>query len=116
MINKITLVFLAGGIIFSLCSCSSSAPYYGTKMDVQLKEKIASLEQYNSAEIISVIGKADKTISEEMKKQMTMQDVSVESVINNLFTASGSYKAIKYLAGLDFINYLSLSTTRNINH
>jgi hypothetical protein len=85
-------------------------------MDVQLKEKIASLEQYNSAEIISVIGKADKTISEEMKKQMTMQDVSVESVINNLFTASGSYKAIKYLAGLDFINYLSLSTTRNINH
>jgi len=116
MIYKITLVFIAGGIIFSLCSCYSSAPYYETKMDVQLKEKIESLEQDNSAEIISVIGKADRTISEEMKKQMTMQNVYVESVINNLFTASGNHQAIKHLAGLDFINYISLSTTRNINH
>ena len=81
-------------------------------MDVKLKQKIAFLERDNSTEIISIIGKADKSISEEMKEQMIEQNVKVESVINNLFTASGNYKAIKNLAGLDFINYISLSINR----
>jgi len=115
MIKKITLAFLTGGIIFALYSCAPSVPYFETKMDVKLKQKIAFLERDNSTEIISIIGKADKSISEEMKEQMIEQNVKVESVINNLFTASGNYKAIKNLAGLGFINYISLSINRNIN-
>jgi hypothetical protein len=115
MINKMTIEIIAFSLAFFFLSCSSSNKYIEEKMNAPLKQKIATLDESSNNEIISVIGKCNTSITDEMRNKMLSTGVSVESVINEIFTVSGNKEAIKNLAELDFVIHIELSVPRDIN-
>jgi hypothetical protein len=110
----ISTISLLAGIPLLTVSCSSSAEYIPEKMDTPLQQKLRQLETENSEYVIQFNGKADKSISDEMKLEIEKTGVLTESIIGNIFTASGNTESIKKLSMLDFVVYLELAQKMDI--
>jgi len=96
------------GILIIGISCSSSE-YVSEKMDIALQQKIRDMEKNNGDEIIRFNGKTDREINDELKGKLESTGIKTESIIKDIFTASGNKESIKKLTLLDFIVYLEIA-------
>jgi hypothetical protein len=78
-------------------------------MDVALQQRIRDIEKNNGDEIIQFNGKADSEISDELKTKLEATGIKTESIIKDIFTASGDKESIKKVTLLDFIVYLEIA-------
>jgi len=95
------------GIPILVVSCSS-AEYLPEKMDTSLQQKIHQLEKENSNSIVQLTGKTNAPINDEMKTRLENIGITTESIVKDIFTASGNVESIKKLTLLDFVIYLEL--------
>lgn len=105
------ILFTLFSITF-LCSCGSGNSEM-KKIDSPLLNK---LETAGSAEQIQFLGKCREKISDELKQQIESTGVSVQSVIDTIFTATADPESIKKLAAKDFIVVLELSIERDLKN
>lgn len=102
LIVSVTLIF----------SCSSSQKLSSDKFDTPLRQKLVQAEESGSEEPVQVIGKCTKPVNREMRESLTTTGITVNSVIGDIFTASGSAKQIREAAKLKFVSQLQLSVER----
>lgn len=93
-------------------SCSSSQKLSSEKFDTPLRQKLVQVQESGSEELIQVIGKCAEPINDEMRESLAAIGITVNSVIGNIFTASGSAKQIREAAKLKFVSQLQLSVER----
>lgn len=116
-ILSISIVALA---LLLLCSpfivigCSSSAEYIPEKMDVPLQQRIRQLENEDPNAIIQFAGKTNQSINEEMIAKLKLTGITTESIIEDIFTASGNAESIKKVSLLDFIVFLEIAKKLDI--
>jgi hypothetical protein len=103
-----SLLILSFGIPILIVSCSSSE-YIPEKMDTSLQQKIHQLEKENSNEIIQFTGKTNTSISDEVKGKLQSTGITTESIVQDIFTASGNLESIKKLSLLECVKYLELA-------
>jgi hypothetical protein len=103
----LSLFFLAGIAMIGM-SCSSSE-YIPGKMDTALQQKIRETEKENEDEIIKFAGKTSKEINDEMKTKLESTGIKTESIIKDIFTASGNAESIKKVTLLDFVINLEIA-------
>ena len=112
LINQVLFFFLllilSIGIPILIVSCSSSE-YIPEKMDTPLQQKIHQLEKENPNEIIQFTGKTSIPISDEIKTKLQSTGIVTESIMQDIFTASGNIESIKKLTLLEFVTYLELA-------
>lgn len=98
-------------IIFtmSIIGCSGSNGYSPEKMDTALKQKITSLEKTDPDTPVQFLGKCNTAVNAEMEEKLRSTGVSVESIVNDIFTATGTIEGIKKISGLDFVISLELA-------
>ncbi len=106
-------IILFSLISFALLSCSSSDKSDLAKLDSPLYDKISKSA---SGDQIQFIGKCSKKISDDLKAEIESTGVSVQTVIDTIFTASGVTESIKKLAAKDFIIILELSVERDLKN
>jgi len=102
------LIFILFGIPILIVSCSSSE-YIPEKMDTLLQQKIRQLEKENPNEIIQFTGKTNIPISDKIKTELQSTGITTESIVKDIFTASGNIESIKKLTLLEFVTYLELA-------
>jgi predicted PurR-regulated permease PerM len=116
-ILSISIVALA---LLLLCSpfivigCSSSAEYIPEKMDAPLQQRIRQLENEDPNAIIQFAGKTNPSINEEMIAKLKSTGITTESIIEDIFTASGNAESIKKVSLLDFIVFLEIAKKLDI--
>lgn len=103
-----SLVILSIGIPVLIVSCSSSSEYISEKMDTSLQQKIRQLEKEDPSTIVQFTGKTIAPISDEMKTTLESTGIKTESIVKDIFTASGNIESIKKLTLLDYVTYLEL--------
>ncbi len=86
-------------------SCSSSK-YISEKLETALQQEIRKFEKDNSLAAIQFKGKTNSSINEEMKSKLLETGISIESVIGDIFTASGSVESIKKTTLPEFVVFL----------
>lgn len=101
------LVIILFGIPILIVSCSSSE-FIPEKMDTPLQQKIRQLEKENPNEIVQFTGKTTIPISDEIKNQLQSTGITTESIVQDIFTASGNVESIKKLTLVDIVTYLEL--------
>jgi hypothetical protein len=94
----------------------SSADYIPEKMESSLHQRIIYLEKEDPNAIVQFAGKSDKNINDEMKKKLESTGATIESVIQDIFTASGKAESIKKTSLLDFIVYLEIAKNLDIKN
>ena len=104
----LSLLILSLGIPILIVSCSSSE-YIPGKMDTPLQQKIRQLEKENPNEIIQFTGKTNIPISDKIKTELQSTGITTESIVKDIFTASGNIESIKKLTLLEFVTYLELA-------
>lgn len=104
-------IFLIVSVML-LFSCSSSQKLSSDKFDAPLRQKLVQVEESNSEELVQVIGKCVEPINQEMRESLAAAGITVNSVIGDIFTASGSAKQIRKAAKLKFVSQLQLSGER----
>lgn len=109
------LTFLLTGITIMNIGCSS-ADYIPEKMESSLLQRIIYLEKENSDVVVQFAGKSDKIINDEMKKQLESTGATVESVIQDIFTASGKAESIKKTSLLEFVVYLEIAKNLDLKN
>lgn len=102
------LVILSIGIPVLIVGCSSSSEYASEKMDTPLQQKIRQLEKEDLYAIVQFTGKTNAPISDEMKTTLESTGIKTESIVKDIFTASGNIESIKKLTLLDYVTYLEL--------
>lgn len=113
LIFILTLVLI--GITIMNIGCSS-ADYIPEKMESSLHQRIIYLEKEDPNAIVQFAGKSDKNINDEMKKKLESTGATVESIIQDIFTASGKAESIKKISLLDFIVYLEIAKNLDIKN
>jgi len=98
-----------------ILGCSSSSEYMPDKMDTPLQQRILQLEKEDTKAIIQFKGKTSAPINEEMKTSLKSTGISTESIIQDIFTASGNVESIKKVTLLDFVIYLEIAKKLDIN-
>jgi predicted PurR-regulated permease PerM len=109
------LTFLLIGISIMNISCSST-DYILEKMESSLHQRIIYIEKENPDAIVQFAGKSDKIINDEMKKQLESTGATVESIIQDIFTASGKAESIKKTSLLEFIVYLEIAKNLDLKN
>lgn len=94
----------------------SSADYIPEKMESSLHQRIMYLEKENPNTIVQFAGKSDKNINDEMKIKLESTGAAVESIVQDIFTASGKAESIKKISLLDFIVYLEIAKNLEIKN
>jgi hypothetical protein len=89
--------------------CSSSPEYIPEKMDNSLLQKVKELEKEDSGALIQFAGKTTQSINDEMKIELEQTGIKTESIIQDIFTASGNAHSIKKVTLLDFVANLEMS-------
>jgi hypothetical protein len=107
-------LFLIITLLISLSGCSSSQEGSLDKMDTALRQKLSKVEKENPDELIQFIGKSSSEISPAVNVDISSTGVQTESIIGNIFTASGNAESIKKLSLKDFITSLELVRTQEI--
>lgn len=109
------ITFLLIGITIMNIGCSST-DYIPEKMESSLHQRIIYLEKEDPNAIVQFAGKSDKNINDEMKKKLESTGAAVESIIQDIFTASGKVESIKKTSLLDFIVYLEIAKNLDIKN
>lgn len=102
-------------LIFTLLlmmACSSTRFDPSGKLDLPLKKKLSEVEKSKSGELIQFLGKCDRPISGELRSALEESGVTIRSVVNEIFTASGNSEQIRRLAAYDQVIQLQLSVER----
>lgn len=107
-----TLPLLAVTVI--LAGCSSSAEYIPEKMDTPLQHRIRQLDKDDPNAIIQFAGKTNQPINEKMIAELKQTGITTESIIEDIFTASGNVESIKKVSLLDFIVFLEIAKRLDI--
>lgn len=107
-----TLPLLAATVI--LAGCSSSAEYIPEKMDTPLQQRIRQLEKDDPNAIIQFAGKTNQSINEKMIAELKQTGITTESIVEDIFTASGNAESIKKVSLLDFIVFLEIAKKLDI--
>lgn len=97
-----------------LAGCSSSAEYIPEKMDTPLQQRIRQLEKDDPNTIIQFAGKTNQSINEKMIAELKLTGITTESIIEDIFTASGNAESIKKVSLLDFIVFLEIAKKLDI--
>lgn len=107
---KHLLLFLTV-ILFSMniINCSSSNSFKPEKMDAALQQKINSPDGDNSGESIKFMGKCSSRINSAMEERIRSAGVNVESIIDNIFTATGKAGDVKKVSLIEYIVSLELA-------
>lgn len=102
-------------ILFSIMSvtCSSPERNSDSKFDAPLRQKLASLDDKSDVKV-EFLGKCNAPINDEMKSQLVLTGIDIQTIINEIFTASGTPAQIKKTAEFNFVSQLQLSTERKI--
>lgn len=115
LFSFITPVFLILFFIpILMVCCSSSAEYIAEKMDTPLQQRINQLEKDNPDEIIRFAGKTNRPIIEEMTAKLKSTGITIESIVEDIFTASGNSESIKKVSLLDFVVFLEIARRLDI--
>ena len=118
-ISKNCLLILALGTLFFCLpvmniSCSSSSEYIPEKMDTPLQQRIRQLEKEDPNAIFQFAGKTNRSINEVMIAKLKSTGITTESIIEDIFTASGNAESIKKVSLLDFIVFLEIAKKLDI--
>lgn len=113
-LSFLSIIILVTAIPILIVGCSSSSEYKPEKMDTPLQQKIRELDKDNTNTIIQFTGKTSLPINDEMKTKLKSTGLSVESIINDIFTASGTTESIKKVTMYDFVVYLELAQKLDI--
>lgn len=108
------IIILVAAIPILIVSCSSSSEYKPEKMDTPLQQKIRELDKDNTNTIIQFTGKTSMPINDEMKTKLKSTGITIESIIGDIFTASGTTESIKKVTMYDFVVYLELAQKLDI--
>lgn len=100
------LLFILITASFLLNTNCSSSNYIPDKMETALQQEIRKLEKENSDTLIQFKGKTNGIINEDMKSKLKETGIIVESVIGDIFTASGNAESIKKTTLLEFVVFL----------
>ncbi len=103
----IWVILISGFSILNL-RCSS-AEYIPEKLESSLYQEIRNYENSSPSTTIQFMGKASNNINEDMKSQLGKTGISVESIVGDIFTASGNAESIKKITLLDFVVFLELA-------
>ena len=95
--------------------CSSSSEFKAEKMDSPLQQKIRQLEKESPDAAIQFTGKTNAPITDEMKTKLQSTGLKTESIIGDIFTASGTVESIKKASMLDFVVYMEIAKNLEIN-
>lgn len=109
-----SLILSLLGITIMSISCASSAEYIPEKLESPLHQRILHLEKEEPDALIQFAGKSNSTINNDMKKQLESAGLSVETIIKDIFTASGNAESIKKTTLLDFVVFLEIAKKLNI--
>jgi predicted PurR-regulated permease PerM len=113
-ISIVTLTLLLLCSPFIVIGCSSSAEYIPEKMDTPLQQRIRQLEKEDPNAIIQFAGKTNQSINEDMIAKLKSTGITTESIIEDIFTASGNAESIKKVSLLDFIVFLEIAKKLDI--
>jgi hypothetical protein len=109
------IIILVTAIPILIVGCSSSSSEYKPeKMDTPLQQKIRELDKDNTNTIIQFTGKTSMPINDEMTTKLKSTGLTIESIISDIFTASGTTESIKKITMYDFVVYLELAQKLNI--
>jgi len=84
-------------------------------MDAPLLQRIHQLEKEDPNAVLQFAGKTNTPINDEMKKEIKSIGITTESIIGDIFTASGNVESIKKASLLDFVVYLEIAKKLDIN-
>ena len=115
LLEMIAIPVLFVSIPLMILACSSSSEYMPEKMDTPLQQKIRQLEKEDPNAIILITGKTSTPITEEMITRIKSTGITTESIIQDIFTASGNVESIKKITLLDFIVFLEIAKKLDIN-
>ncbi len=105
-VRSIFLISFGGALL--LYGCAASAEYNPSKMDTSLNQKVSSLEKENPDTIIQFTGKTIESINDEMKTKLEETGIKIETVANDIFTATGNVESVKKVSLFDFVISLEL--------
>lgn len=108
MYNSIIFLFT---ISLLMLSCSSNN-IDEEKMDSLLRQKVNSLQKESSSERTDFIGKCSIPINQEIRTEIENLGIEIQTIIDDIFTASGKADQIKELTRLEYIVSLELSVER----
>jgi hypothetical protein len=83
-------------------------------MDTPLQQRIRQLEKEDPNAIIQFAGKTNQSINEDMIAKLKSTGITTESIIEDIFTASGNAESIKKVSLLDFIVFLEIAKKLDI--
>ncbi len=115
LLEMIAIPVLFVSIPLMILACSSSSEYMPEKMDTPLQQKIRQLEKEDPNAIILITGKTSTPITEEIITRIKSTGITTESIIQDIFTASGNAESIKKITLLDFIVFLEIAKKSDIN-
>lgn len=98
-----------------ILGCSASSECLSEKMDAPLQQRIHQLEKEDPDAILQFTGKTNTPINDEMKTKFKSIGITTESIIGDLFTASGNVESIKKASLLDFVVYMEIAKKLDIN-
>ena len=105
LIRSVLWFILITGAFLLNTNCSSSN-YIPEKMETSLQLEIKKLEKENSDILIQFKGKTNGIINDDIKSKLKETGLIVESVIGDIFTASGNAESIKKTTHLEFVVFL----------
>ncbi|WKZ68785.1 MAG: hypothetical protein QY331_12570 [Melioribacteraceae bacterium] len=95
--------------ILLLIGCSTMNDDYQNKLDQSLRMELSDSGNKDSEQKIQFLGKCNTEITDKMRTELEETGVSVESVIKDIFTATGTRKQIIELAKLESVIRLEKS-------
>ena len=105
----ILFVFTFMSFLLTDCTCNCSKQYT-KKMDPKLIESIEDAKNGGVNPFFVVEIKLNTNYNDDIKKQLTDIDVSIESNTEKSVIAKAQTKAIKKTAELGFVEYITLLT------
>ncbi len=93
----------------SIINCSGSNDYSPEKMDTALQQKITNLENTDPDAPVQFLGKCSTAVDAEMEAKLRSTGISVESIVKDIFTATGTVEGVKKVSALDFVVSLELA-------
>lgn len=104
-----SLVF-AGVILLFAWGCGpDKAMLLDTKFDAPLREKISSIGEDSTPEILSVVGTCTDTVDALMRQSLINAGADVQLMQGTTFTAKVSTDNVFDVAALEFVTQLQMS-------
>lgn len=100
--------------ILLLIGCSTMNDDYQNKFDSSLRMELSDESLKDSEQTIQFLGKCNTEITDKMKTELKETGVSIESVIKDIFTATGTREQIIELAKLESVIRLEKSQMNNL--